>query len=189
MNKKRVCNNCKKSMLTGCEALKNNEEYLKIIKEDDSIFNEKLFDFKDNYTCDEFKSMYIEYPIEVSKINSDNEIFTLAKNKVGKFAKIRPCSEEYKNKTFLGLYLGDLPIGNNISHNPDTKELKVSFHCNPAIFVFDLNKIIYGCESWWGVIKSEEDLNSISDCDIDNVWYVRALKTLQRDSQYVESVK
>ena len=32
MNKKRVCNNCKKSMLTGCEALKNNEEYLKIIK-------------------------------------------------------------------------------------------------------------------------------------------------------------
>lgn len=67
--------------------------------------------------------------------------------------------------------------------NPDTKELKVSFHCNPAIFVFDLNKIIYGCESWWGVIKSEEDLNSISDCDIDNVWYVRALKTLQRDSQ------
>lgn len=28
MNKKRVCNNCKKSMFTGCEALKNNEEYL-----------------------------------------------------------------------------------------------------------------------------------------------------------------
>lgn len=34
MNKKRVCNNCKKSMFTECEALKNNEEYLKIIKED-----------------------------------------------------------------------------------------------------------------------------------------------------------
>lgn len=182
MNKKRVCNNCRKGMFTECEVLKNNEEYKKIIEEDNSIFNEKLFDFKENFTCDEFKSMYIEYPIEVSKINSDNKIFTLDKNKVGKFVKIRPCSEEYNNKTFLGLYLGDLPIRNDISHNPDTKELKVSFHCNPAIFVFDLNKIIYGCESWWGVIKSEEDLNSISDSDIDNVWYVKALKTLQENS-------
>ena len=178
MKKEKCCNTCKKSMFGRCNILKTNEEYQKLFKHKKSIFDEDVYNFKNNFICEEYKSMYIEYPIEVSKINSNTEMFTLDKDKVGKFVKIRPCADEYDNKTFLGLYLGDLPIGNNISYSENTKELSVSFSCNPAIFVFELNKIIYGCQSWWGVIKSEEDLKSISDIDIDNVWYVKALKSL-----------
>jgi len=49
---------------------------------------------------------------------------------------------------------------------------------NPAIFVFDLNEIIFGYESWWGVIESEKQLKEITNDVIDNVWYVKALKQI-----------
>lgn len=175
---KRNCNTCKLGMFERCDTLKNKEEY-QGIKEND-LFGTKKHEFKANFICDEFKSIFIEYPIEVSKINKNTKRYCLEASKIGKFASIRPCGEEYKDKTYLGLYLGDLPIGNYVSYNPETKELDVSFHCNPAIFVFELKKIIYGCESWWGIIKSEEDLKKITNTDIDNVWYVKALKEISK---------
>ena len=48
---------------------------------------------------------------------------------------------------------------------------------NPAIFVPELKKIIYGCESWWGTINNQDDLSdlNISDDDIQNTWYVKLL--------------
>ena len=105
MKKEKCCNTCKKSMFGRCNILKTNEEYQKLFKNKKSIFDEDVYNFKNNFICEEYKSMYIEYPIEVSKINSDTEMFTLDKDKVGKFVKIRPCADEYDNKTFLGLYL------------------------------------------------------------------------------------
>ena len=69
-------------------------------------------------------------------------------------------------------------MGNIISHNSNTNELNVSYDLNPAIFVFDLNEIIFGCQSWWGIIKNEQELKDISDIDIDNIWYVKVLKSL-----------
>ena len=37
----------------------------------------------------------------------------------------------------------------------------------------ELGKIIFGMESWWGRIKSEEELKDITDGDIENVWHVK----------------
>ncbi|KJS85141.1 MAG: hypothetical protein JM58_09180 [Peptococcaceae bacterium BICA1-8] len=172
----RNCNKCKFGMFQECETLKNNKEYQNI--PEGGISDTGRWGFKRNFICDKYKSIYIEYPIEVSKINHDTNKGGYRDREIGKFVSIRPCGKEYQDKTYLGLYLGDLPIGHHISHNPDTKELNVSFHDNPAIFVFDLNKIVYGCESWWGIIKNEADLRKITDIDIDNVWYVKALKVM-----------
>ena len=179
MTNRRCCNTCKKNIFGKCDILKTNDVYKKLLEDKKSTLKKEVYNFKEKFICEEYKSKFIEYPIEVSKINSDTEIFTLNKNVVGKFVKIRPCGDKYNDKTFLGLYLGDLPVGNSISHNSETKELNVSFQCNPAVFVFELNEIIYGYQSWWEVIESEEDLKDISDNDIDNVWYVKALKLLQ----------
>ena len=173
---KKNCNSCKFGLF-GCETLKNNNEYAEITQKA-KAFDEKEWSFKENFVCENYKCIYIEYPIEVSKINSDTTICGLGDKKKGKFVKIRPCGKEYQGKTYLGLYLGDLPTGHHISHNPETLELKVSFDSNPAIFVFDLNKIIYGYESWWGIIENKEDLKDITDLDIENIWYVKALKEL-----------
>ncbi len=82
----------------------------------------------------------------------------------GTFVSIRPCAEEYDNKTFLGVYIGALSV-NNMTHNP-------------CIWVPDLQEYIFGFESWWGEIETPEQLHDISDADIQNVWYVRALKQL-----------
>ena len=176
---KRNCSSCKLSWLNRCEKLK--EELYKNGYSDSngSMKNWEIeFKVKENLMCDKYRSRYIEYPLEVSKINNSTDKSSYRGSQIGKFAMIRPCGEEHKGKTYLGLYLGELPVGNHISHNPDTKELNISFHSNPAIFVFDINKIVYGMESWWGIIENENDLKEITDIDIENVWYVKALKQI-----------
>ena len=177
----RNCDNCKKCVFKLCYTLKSNENFQKILEEkeiDDVDKFLKIQKFKKHFICDEYNSMFIEYPIEVSKINSNTDRTSYKDSQIGKFAKISPCGDEYRGKTYLGLYLGELPEGHFISHNPETKELDVSFRTNPAIYVFDLKKIIFGMESWWGIIESEDDLKEITEKDINNIWYVKALKSL-----------
>lgn len=91
--------------------------------------------------------------------------------------KIRPCAEEYENKTFFGLYLGDVATGFSMVFS-ENKLLLDPSSFNPAIFVPVLGKIIYGYESWWGKINSEDELSDITDSDISNVWYMKLLKDL-----------
>ena len=177
------CTNCKSGMFARCKALKENEEYQSIWENRELSSMErwtKAHDFKVNFVCEEFKSLFIEYPIEVSKINVDGFIKKshYKNSEVGKFVRVVPCAEEYNGQTYLGMYLGEIPIGPHITHNSETKELNVSTTTNPAIFVFELNKIIYGMESFWAIIETEEDLKDITKDDIDNVWYVKLLKQL-----------
>ena len=171
---KRNCNTCKSGMFGRCDTLNKNEQY-QAIKDKVSMGR---WEFKESFICGNYNCIYIEYPIEVSKINRNTDTTGFRDSQIGKFVKIRPCADEYKSKTFLGLYLGNLPIGIGVSHNSDTKELNLGYDINPAIYVFDLKKIIFGCSSWWGIIENEEDLKSITDIDIDGVWYVKALKSL-----------
>lgn len=178
---KRNCNTCRFSIFRVCDTLKNNEEYQKFADGKGSLERwTARHEFKENFICDKYKCQYIEYPIEVSKINYGKRQTGWRDGDIGKFVSIRPCGEEYQGKTFLGIYLGDLPVGHHVTHNPETKELSIRFDCNPAIFVFDLKKIVYGLESWWGIIKSEADLKQITDRDIDNVWYMKAMKQLSK---------
>lgn len=78
----------------------------------------------------------------------------------------------------MGLYLGYLPTDNFVSYNREDKELDINLNVNPAIFVFKLNKIIYGYESWWSIIESENDFDEITDDDINNSWYIKMFKKL-----------
>ncbi len=43
-----------------------------------------------------------------------------------------------------------------------------------------LNEMVYGCGCWWGRIKSPDDVKGIDDAELDNVWYVKALKELDK---------
>jgi hypothetical protein len=118
----------------------------------------------------------IPYPVEVSKIGILGNL--RARESVGSWVSVRPCADEYENKTFLGVYLGNLQNGAIETYNTLTKEVEIILTANPAIYVPDLKKIVWGCESWWGIIKSPEGLRKITNADIQNVWYVRALKEL-----------
>lgn len=98
--------------------------------------------------------------------------------KVGSFVAVRPCDAPSENKTFLGIYLGDLPTGPMVNHSPKSGTMFIDIRTNPAIWVPDQNRIVWGMGSWWGIIEKEEDLKKITNQDIENVWYVKALKAL-----------
>ena len=99
----------------------------------------------------------------------------------GSFVKVRPCGDWAKDKTYLGIYIGDAALSSSISIEDDKITCNWALY-NPAILLPEVGKIVYGIESWWGRIKSEEDLKEISDLDIENVWYVKALKQIHENN-------
>ena len=138
------CNTCKNGFLSQCEILKSQPEYEKYGSNNNGSNYEsgiEWFRFKENFICPEYSSRYIQYPIQVSRINFDDRI-DLNEPDIGRFVRIMPCGEEYEDKTYLGLFLGDLPVDIRVRHNSSSGELSVGFRENPAIFVFALNKII-----------------------------------------------
>lgn len=130
-----------------------------------------------------------ELKTPASKITVPDDLIRLSAplfgGKQGSFVKVRKAGEGEKTK--LGLYLGDLPLG-VAGGVTATGELVLKYGMtNPAIFVFEDNQIVYGCESWWGQIETPEELKEITDGDIGNVWYVRALKALTTEEKRVEA--
>ena len=93
----------------------------------------------------------------------------------GSLVSIRPCNEKYGNKTYVGFLIGELALGSSIKITDDNKIQCNWSGYNPAIFVPELGEVIMGCASWWGKIKSVDELKQISDEDIENVWYVKLL--------------
>ncbi len=143
-----------------------------------SDYSSFIKDFEDNVrTGDD-----IPFPVEVSKVVPQSKV-SRETIPVGTWVAVRPVSDNPDKKTYLGVYLGDLPIKNStLSYHLKTKELTFLVATNPAIYVDDLKKVVYGYESWWGRIKGPEGMRQITDRDIDNVWYVKALRDLTRES-------
>lgn len=128
--------------------------------------------------CEHYESKYIEYPLTINGIENHFNDNMYSLYSCGKLVKIKPCGEEYKSKTYLGILLGELPIGAFISYYGDDRKIHVNPHMNVGIFVPELKKIVYGCESWWSEIKNPEDFAEITSEDIENVWYVKLLKSM-----------
>lgn len=96
-----------------------------------------------------------------------------------KWVSVRPVQEQYGGKTYLGILLGELPLSLTASLDRTSGVMTLEpTQFNPAIYVPDLHRVICGIESWWGAIKTPADLRKISDDDINNAWYVRALAEL-----------
>lgn len=145
-----------------------------------SKLNREVSD-EDCNKCQNFESRYIEYPITVENIDVVSFQYNagLRNQDVGKPVRIRPCDEEYEGKTFLGIFLGELPLYNSVCLNK-SNVLTVRPVGNPAIFVPELNKIIFGAESWWQIVKNPAEVGEISDETIQNQWYVQMLRDMSR---------
>lgn len=66
--------------------------------------------------------------------------------------RISPCGAEYEGKTYDGILLGDIALSISASISNKKMTVKYSFY-NPAIYVPELKKVIFGCESWWSRVK------------------------------------
>jgi len=124
----------------------------------------------------------IKFPIEVKDIKGYFERPKkgfMSSAEMGALVRIRPCGEEYKDRTFLGIYIGDLPIDIVYEVEKEDGTLHVRTYNNCAFYVFELKKLIFGCESWWAELKDDADIDRmITDADIDNVPYVKVLKAM-----------
>lgn len=134
-------------------------------------------------SCQKFKSKYIEYPITVHEIENKPIDTSGLGHEAGSLVAIRPCAKEYNEKTYIGIYIGYLPIQILTSYKESTGQLINSTMNNPAIFVPELKKIIYGCESWWKTIRSVDEFSKISNEDINNTWYVKLLQSLDHTEE------
>lgn len=107
-----------------------------------------------------------------------------SRERVGDTVAVRSCKKEHGDRTRLGILVGFVPIHSSVRlEREEGKEDvgKLVFEHtgdNPAIFVPELREVVLGCECWWGRIKDESELRQITDGDIQNVWYVKALKEL-----------
>lgn len=99
----------------------------------------------------------------------------------GDMVAVRPVAKEHGDRTYLGILLGEIAQGTSVGFRKSDGTLvyDMSWH-NPAIFVPDLDTVIFGISSWWGLISSADQLRDITDADIDGVWYVKALKQIER---------
>ena len=102
-------------------------------------------------------------------------------DKPGTPVKVRSCKEKHGDKTYFGILIGDVALSISHSIKDGIVTAEHAFY-NPAILIPELGEIVYGCESWWGKITSEEELKEvISDETIKNVWYVKALQIVKED--------
>lgn len=127
----------------------------------------------------------IQYPLELSGIDIRDEPFLRPIKSY--FVDIRPVDDK---KTYLGFYIGDLATSISLNYNKKSKVFQIGKGMyNPAIYVFELKRIVMGYESWWGKCKDQEKakldfilgnpIEQISDADIQNVPYVKALQYLK----------
>lgn len=119
----------------------------------------------------------LRFPIEVSGItNGDKDPICKGIRKQFSLVKVRPCDKDLSRKTFLGIYIGDVARGAYARFHRDggVLELGLGWH-NPAIWVPDLERFVFGCESWWVPIEDASELKQITDEDIGNIWYVKLL--------------
>lgn len=128
--------------------------------------------------CERFDSKFIEYPLTIQGIDNKGIDTSGLGRDCGALCEISPCGKGHEGKSYIGIYLGDLPISITTSYSRETGILTNRTMNNPAIFVPELKKIIYGCESWWREIESIEDFKGISKEDIENTWYVKLLKIM-----------
>lgn len=64
------------------------------------------------------------------------------------------------------------------------KLLFVLLLMNPVIYVFELKKIIYGCESYWSFMKDSHDFEEIMQEMINGQWYIELLKSFLPTKNY-----
>jgi hypothetical protein len=121
----------------------------------------------------------LNFPVEVSAIEilSDRQRRDAAK--VGALVRVRPCAKDCGDKTYLGIFLGDLPLEVDAFYRDKSHKLTIGLHRNPAMFVPELKRVVWGCGSWWGFIEKPEDAERmITGESIASIPYVKVLKAM-----------
>ncbi len=124
-------------------------------------------------SCPHYKCRFIEYPISINEIKVEHpEPWDTQMTPVA----VRPCGDETE-KTYFGLYLGEMPWKTHVGFSDETGVLSISTTTNPMIYVPEIGKMVFGAECWWTRIKDKE-LPEITDELISSQWYMKLAERL-----------
>lgn len=127
--------------------------------------------------CQRYRSRYIGYPLTISNLEIK------APEPWGidpALCRARPAKDA---KTYLGIYIGEIPRYTTASFNEESGTLKISSACNPMIYIPELDRTVFGDESWWSHIEPGEDITDITDETIRGQWYMKLLEKMARDAK------
>lgn len=127
---------------------------------------------QDCQSCELYKSMYIQYPIQVSDIRNDDPTAQdgLRQYAAGQIVMVKPCQDEYKGQYMPGILLGELPWSVSSQYDEDTHVLRNRIVKNPAIWVPAMGRIVYGAECWWAKMTDLRELDKATTIDQDVAW-------------------
>lgn len=107
----------------------------------------------------------------------------------GTLVSVKPCDAKFENKTFIGILIGEVPLGIRfIKIDEDTTSVEGSHH-NPLIYIPEKRTTVLGAASWWRPIKSKDQIKEITTSDIQNTWYVKLLNEIINSSPTLEDEK
>ena len=132
-----------------------------------------------SFICDNYKQMFIEYPILVQKITTD---YNFDKHNeqlnVGKYCITTIFEDGYENIPYLGLYLGEQPLSILSAYESESATIRNKFITNPAIYIFSFKKIFFGVNTKWKFIENIEDLKLVEDEKLSCGFFENVKKTL-----------
>lgn len=132
------------------------------------------------YSHPHFKNNSIEYHCVVDGWEDDKVRIC----KKGECESCQKFKSKYIEYPITVHEIENKPIDTSgLGHKESTGQLINSTMNNPAIFVPELKKIIYGCESWWKTIRSVDEFSKISNEDINNTWYVKLLQSMNQPEE------
>lgn len=144
----------------------------------------RLIEAEECEHCEHFKSRYIEYPIVVDAIETEDLLEKDFHSRgSGSLVRVRPCDPKYRGETFLGLMLGDLPMRATVRWDEDAGKLTIGAFHNPAILLLDTREVVWGCESWWSEIDDPAEIGDITDAQIAGQPYMRWFLSSHADDQ------
>ena len=132
--------------------------------------------------CDDYETMYIDYPIVVQKIVTDSA-HSLASDHAGRFAVVEVNADGYDAEQHLAIYCGELPLS-IVSAFAQNGELTNRFMVNPALFVISFKRMFYGINCRWKFIETTEDLLTIVDDDCPDCYFEAARLSINADEDY-----
>lgn len=91
---------------------------------------------------------------------------------------VRPTSDNPDGKSYIGFLIGSVATGTSLSVTDNEVIIENGGH-SPAMYVPELGKLVYGYESWWSTIESEDQFREITDDDISSQWYVKLFRDRQ----------
>lgn len=160
-----------KEINSGIEQLKNHSKFVHLLREEG---DPKKILTKLNQTLRRIR-LLLKASDSKEVAHPKNKALISAGIRQGSLVRVKPLNDKYGGKTFVGFLIGEIALGSSISINEEKIQLDWSSY-NPAIFIPEIGEVIYGAESWWNTIDSEEDLTKITDSEIENTWYVKLLK-------------